>query len=367
MPPVPSPTRSDLGDERAAVPGRMYRLLTAVAATAAVMLAVWLIGDVLMMVFASALLAVILHGLSARVVRWAPLPYWAALTVVSLAGVALLVGLGFKAGPGLADQVRQLREALTGQAVFLRERLAGNDWGRAILDQVPSMLGGNKAGTINSVPFGIAGSVAGYVGATVGVLGTLAVVLITSLYFAASPGTYVNGALRLVPERHRADARTYAAAAGQALWAWSAGQALDMLVVGILSGVGLWLIGVPLALVLGVVAGLLNFVPYIGAIVGAVPAVILAFSVGSTAGLETIVLYLVIQGFEGNVMAPLIQKHAVQMPPGVTILAQTVFGSVLGLPGLIFATPLTAALLAVMGKATNPLRPEHRVAIEGDG
>jgi predicted PurR-regulated permease PerM len=132
-------------------------------------------------------------------------------------------------------------------------------------------------------------------------------------------------------------------------------------VVGLVSGLGLWLIGVPLALALGVVAGLLNFVPYIGAIMGAVPAVIIAFSLGATAGVETIALYAVIQGFEGNVMAPMIQKRAVDLPPGLTILSQTAFGVIFGVPGLVFATPLTAALLAVMTKATVPLTPGETV------
>ena len=139
-----------------------------------------------------------------------------------------------------------------------------------------------------------------------------------------------------------------------------------MLVVGTLSSLGLWVIGVPLALVLGVVAGLMNFVPYIGALAGAVPAVLIAFSVGATQGLEKIGLYLVIQGFEGNVMAPLIQKRAVDLPPALTILSQTAFGVILGLPGLIFATPLTAALLAVMTKATTPLDTGDQSVVQGN-
>ena len=226
---------------------------------------------------------------------------------------------------------------------------------------MPTSLGGDKQGGGEGVPSGFAGSVAGFLGSAFGLFGTLAVVVIAGLYLAGAPGTYVNGALRLVPVAHRHKAKALCVEAGKALWAWSAGQALDMLVVGVLSGVGLWVIGVPLALVLGVLAGLFNFVPYIGAIIGAIPAVVIAFSVGSTAGLETIGLYLVIQGFEGNVMAPLIQKQAVHLPPGLTILSQTAFGAILGVPGLIFATPLTAAILAVMTKATTPLDPEDEV------
>lgn len=351
-------------DPRAAILSRMYDLLRLVVAATAIILAIWLLSDVLTVVFAAALLAVILHGVSMLLHRLTHLPYWAALTIVTFFILALVVGLGFSAGPGLSEQFTSLKKALSSQAAGLHGRLEQSSWGQAILQQVPTSLGGDKDGGTSGVPSGLAGSVAGVLGSAFGIFGTLAVVLIAGLYLAASPETYVNGGLRLVPVQHRVKAKELCEAAGQALWAWSAGQALDMLVVGILSAVGLWLIGVPLALVLGVLAGLFNFVPYIGAIIGAIPAIIIAFSVGSTVGLETIGLYLVIQGFEGNVMAPLIQKRAVHLPPGLTILSQTAFGTILGIPGLIFATPLTAAILAVTAKATTPLTPDE--AINGD-
>ena len=363
----PSPTTE------APAPGRrivdithIYDLLRLVVVATAVILAIWLLSDVLMVVFAATLMAVILYGTASLLSRVTRLPYWAALMIVIVVLTGLLVGLGVVAGPGLSEQVKSLRGALTEQTKGLQDRLSQTEWGKFILQYVPASLGGGREASANpSMPTGLAGSVAGVLGSVFGVFGTLAVVLIAAIYFAIAPATYINGALRLVVVRHRPQAKLYCEAAGQALWAWSAGQALDMLVVGLLSGVGLWFIGVPLALVLGVVAGLLNFVPYIGAIVGAIPAVIIAFSVGVTQGLETVALYLVIQGFEGNVMAPMIQKRAVHMPPGLTILAQTAFGAILGIPGLIFATPLTAALLAVMSKATTPLDAKDKVGGPG--
>jgi predicted PurR-regulated permease PerM len=346
---------------RAAALERIYDLLRLLVAATAVILAIWLLKDVLTVVFAAALLAVILHGMASLLRRGTGLPFWLSLLLVVAALAALLVGFAFVAGPGLGDQATKLRDALGGQAGSVHSRLSQSHWGRMILDQIPASLGGGRQDGGQGLPSGLAGSVAGFLGSAFGLFGTLAVVLIAGLYLAASPETYVDGALRLVPRRHRIAAKELCREAGRALWAWSAGQALDMLVVGILSGLGLWLLGVPLALVLGVIAGLMNFVPYIGAIAGAVPAVIIAFSVGSTTGIETIALYLVIQGFEGNVMAPLIQNRAVHLPPGLTILAQTAFGAILGIPGLIFATPLTAALLAVMNKATPPLADEERI------
>ena len=340
---------------------RLYNLLVLVAATVAVVVAIWLLGDVLMVVFAASLLAVILYGTSSLLSRVTGLPHWAALALVCLVILGLLVALGFYAGPGLGEEIGQLRETLRGQVTSLSGRLSQSSWGRFILGQLPTSLGGTKQATANTLPISLAGSVAGYLTSAVGLFGTLAVVLITAVYLAASPATYVNGALRLVPPRHRLKVGEALRAAGHALWFWSAGQAIDMVVVGVLSGVGLWVIGVPLALVLGVLAGLCNFVPYIGALAGAVPAVLIAFSVGWTQGIETVALYLVIQGFEGNVMAPLIQKRAVNLPPGLTILSQTTFGAILGLPGLIFATPLMAAILAVMNKVTPPLAPAEKI------
>ena len=354
------PTAQDI-DSRAAALNRIYGLLRIALVGTVIVLAVWLLSDLLTVVFAAALLAVILHGVANLLRRFTRLPYWAALVIVSLVAVGLLVALGFVAGPGLVDQVTKLRQALAQQMVGLHARLAQTHWGKLVLQQVPTGLGGDKAGSGASISSGFAGSVAGFLGSAFGLFGTLFVVIIAALYLAAAPGSYVNGAMRLVPVPHRPKAKELFAAAGSALWAWSAGQALDMLVVGVLSGLGLWLIGVPLALVLGVVAGLFNFVPYIGAMIGAIPAIIIAFSVGSATGFETVALYAVIQGFEGNVMAPMIQNRAVHLPPGLTILSQTAFGAILGIPGLIFATPLTAAILAVMSKATTPLADDEKV------
>ena len=339
----------------------IYRLLRFVAAAVAAGVVLWLLSDIVVVVFASALLAVILHGSADLLHRKTRIPYWASLLAVVVLILAAFAGLVVYAGPGLADQVEQLRKALGGQVHSLHDRLAAYPWGNTALDQVPKFLGGNKENAPASMPSGVAGTVANAFSAIFGLFGTVVVIVIAALYLAATPSLYVDGMLRLVPVQRRHQASKLCRVAGKALWSWSVGQAVDMLFVGILSAAGLWLIGVPLALVLGVIAALFNFVPYIGAIVGSVPGIIIAFSLGTSTGLETLGLYLAIQAFEGNVMAPLIQKHAVDLPPGLTILSQTAFGSILGIPGLIFATPMTAALLAVLDEATPELAPEDRI------
>ncbi|EHH69327.1 AI-2E family transporter [Gluconobacter morbifer] len=338
----------------------LLRLTLTIAIT---MLAIWLVGDVLTIIFAATLMAIVLHGLARILRRRLPfIPYQIAVMMVALVIIAALVGLGWSTGPAISDQFIRLREVLTSQSGDLRAHLAGSTLGRLFLNELPSALGGNNhAGSgMGSWGTGLAGSVTGLVSSVFGVMGTLLVIVIAGLYFALSPALYIDGFLRLVPPHQRESARELLMAGGTALWAWTAGQALDMLVVGMLSGFGVSMIGVPLALALGVVAGLCNFIPYIGAILGAVPAVLLGLSIGTHEALFVTILYCTIQFFEGNVLAPLIQRRAVHMPPALAVLSQTIFGSILGIPGLILASPLTAALLAMGDKATAPLEDNTR-------
>lgn len=341
---------------------RIAVVMRVTLAVALVMLSVWLVGDVLAVVFAASLVAIVLHGLAIHLRRFIPfLNYTTAVSAVTLILVLLLAGLVWSSGPAIGDQFLRLKEALIAQSGGLQAQLNHSTLGRIILDYLPASLGGNAngSGELSSFGSGLAGSVTGLLSSAFGLVGTLAVVLIAGLYFALSPSQYIDGFLRLVPPAHRATARDLLMTAGTTLLAWTAGQALDMIVVGILSGIGLSLIGVPLALALGVVAGLCNFIPYIGAILGAVPAILLGLSIGRQEALLVVILYSVIQFFEGNVMAPLIQRRAVHMPPAIAILSQTVFSSVLGIPGLILASPLTAALLAVGDRATPPLEKKR--------
>nr|WP_238996934.1 AI-2E family transporter [Entomobacter blattae] len=327
------------------------------------LLAIWLIGDILMVLFASTLVAVILCGLTRKFQKFIPLPYWLALTCVVVLLMVALSSLIWFSGPEIGEQAIRLRTALTTQAAHLRETLHTSPLGNMLLNHLPRSLGGNRIEHGNEGMMGIrlAGSMSGIISSAFGTLGTLAVILMAGLYFALSPSTYTNGILRLVSKPYRMEARKYLEASGKTLWAWTAGQSLDMLVVGIFSAMGLWFLNVPLAFALGVVAGLANFIPYIGAIIGAIPAVIIGLSQSTQEGIFVLLLYMVIQFVEGNILAPIIQRHAVHMPPGITILSQTIFGTILGIPGLILATPLTALFLAVGDKATPPLTEEEKL------
>jgi predicted PurR-regulated permease PerM len=129
------------------------------------------------------------------------------------------------------------------------------------------------------------------------------------------------------------------------------GQLASMVVVAILVGVGLFLLGVSLAPTLALLAGFLNFVPYVGALAGAVPAVLVALAQSPTLAMWVVVLFISVQMLEGNVIAPLIQKRTVSLAPALTIMSQTILGSLFGLLGLVVATPLMAALATTVRMA----------------
>ena len=142
-----------------------------------------------------------------------------------------------------------------------------------------------------------------------------------------------------------------------------------MAAVAVLSGVGLWLIGVPLALALGLIAGLLDFIPYVGPWLGAAPAVLLALAEGPAEAVWTAILFLVIQQVEGNVLMPVIQKRASALPPVLTILAVVAFGVLFGFMGVFLATPLLLVLIIlvrmiyvedVLGDRSDRLEPGKR-------
>lgn len=170
-------------------------------------------------------------------------------------------------------------------------------------------------------------------------------VLFTGLYLAAQPGLYRSGVILLFPKAVHDRVGETLDTMANALRQWLVGQLIAMAVVGMLTGLGLWLLGLPSALTLALIAALLEFIPLVGPIVSAVPAVLLAFTLGWSMVLSVALLYLAVQQVEGNLLIPLLQKRMVSLLPALTLVAVVVLGLLFGRPGVLFATPLTVVLL----------------------
>jgi predicted PurR-regulated permease PerM len=173
-------------------------------------------------------------------------------------------------------------------------------------------------------------------------------VVVTGIYLAVKPQTYIAGVLKLVPVRSRDRACQVMGAVGYTLEWWLIGQLTVMILVTVVTASGLALLGIPLALTLGVIAGLLEFIPNVGPIVAAIPAVLIAFLSGPQTALYVMIFFLAIQQLESYILTPLVQRRAVSLEPALIITAQLAFATTVGALGMLLATPLAAGLLVAV-------------------
>ncbi|WP_169516938.1 AI-2E family transporter [Azohydromonas australica] len=302
----------------------------------------WQAVRVLLLVFAGVLLAIFLHGLAQGLSRYTGLGEGWALAAVTL-GLAALAGAGaWLIAPDVGDQIDQLRQQLPQAAERLTQQLKRWEWGRQILQQArdADQLLGDKDDVLARAT--------GVFSGTLGAMANLFIVLIIGLYLAAEPRLYTEGLVQLTPPRWRQKTGDLLGDLAHTLRWWLIGKLGSMTVVGVLTAVGLWLLDVPLALTLGLLAALLTFIPNIGPILSVVPALLLALLQGPQHALYVALLYLGIQIVESYFLTPMLQRRTVSLPPALTITAQVTMGVWVGGIGLVLATPLTAALLVLV-------------------
>lgn len=314
--------------------------LTAVGiavATVVLVVLLWYIVDVLLLVFAAVLLALLFRAPADWLARRTPLSPGGSLTIALLA-LAVLVGLvAWLFGHVVADQAEQLARRLPEILRSAQERMARYDWAMEYL-RPEKILNGETE---------FIGKGLRAVTTTFGAVANLGIVLLMAVFLAAQPALYVDGVVRLVPIPRRRRAREVLDAAGRTLRRWLVGQLVLMLVVAVLTSIGLWALGVPYPLALGLLAGLLTFVPYLGPILALVPAALVALSEGTLLAAYVVGLYIGVQVVEG-LLEPIVQQRAVYLPPVLLIFAQVVLGILIGPLGVVLATPLAAAAMVAV-------------------
>jgi predicted PurR-regulated permease PerM len=301
----------------------------------------WFAADVLLLLFGAVLLAALLRAATNGLVAVTDLDDGWALALVVLLDTGGVIALGWLLVPQVIEQIPVLVDNLATTLGELEQTLGVGAMAREIADDV------NLADLLPS-PAGILGGATGLISSTFGVLANVVIVSVIGVYLAADPQLYLRGVLRLVPVGHREHTRALLKELGRTLRWWMVGQLISMTAVGLLSYVGLRLLGVPLALTLAVVAFLLTFIPFIGPLLSAIPVVLVAFSEGPTTALYAFLLYSAIQMFEGYVLTPNVQRRSVSLPPALTIAAQVLLGVLVGAGGVILATPLAATGLVVV-------------------
>jgi predicted PurR-regulated permease PerM len=298
--------------------------------------------DVLLVIFAGWLFGVFLGGggdwLAGRIgfARGWGIALFALLIVLAL------VGAGLAFAPAIAEQVDRLTEEIPSAIESLRERLEENAWGEELLRRAtPGAL----------MSDGGEGAAATAVTTTFGALGNFVIMLFVGLYVALDPGTYRRGVVSLLSPSLRPTGEEMLRKSTDTLKNWLVAQLMAMAVVGVLTWLGLWLVGVPLAPLLGLIAALLAFIPNIGPIIAAVPAILLALSEGPTTAFLVVGVYLAVQTIESYAVTPLIQQERVSLPPALIISMQLLMGVLFGVLGLALATPMAAFGLTLIREA----------------
>jgi len=345
--PRPAPAGADHADSRDASPRRAsVSALVALAAGAGLFLA-WQTAGTLLLIFAGLLFGALLDAATRGLAYVLPVGRgWRLACVCALlaAAAALVLAWG---GYNLMAQADGLVAVIGDQLRALRGEL------RAIGIAPPPGSEGQQRSLAQLLlpdPSTLFGTAYSAFSLASGLLGNAVVVVFIGLFAAADPGTYRRGILALLPRDRRPRAGEVLDEMAAALRWWLVGQLVAVVLIALSTWLGLALIGMPGAFLLGLQAGLVNFIPYLGPVIAAVPIGLAAMAQGTSMVLWAMGVHLVIQTVEGYVVAPLIQRQAVDLPPVLTLAAVALFGTLFGALGVALATPLVAALKVAVAR-----------------
>jgi predicted PurR-regulated permease PerM len=322
---------------------RRILLHYAIATTFVLIVALlWFASSILLLIFGAILIAVLLSSATARLQQWFRVWRGVALAMVLLLAVSVIGGGGWLLAPHVAGQGEQLVKSLPEAVDRLREYLQQFPLLQAATENLPAF-----EEMVEGVPDMLTRARSVFTG-VFGVFVNIVIVLFLSVYLAAQPQVYINGFVTLFPKTRRARICEVVYRIGDTLGLWLMGKMLSMVIVGTVTAVSLMLLDVPLALVLGVVAGLFEFIPYLGPVMAGIPAVLIAFSQSPSLALSVLMLFAVIQMAEGYFLQPMIERRTVSLPPAMTISTQVMMALPFGLLGVALATPLVASIVVVV-------------------
>ncbi|MFW6330320.1 MAG: AI-2E family transporter [Gemmatimonadota bacterium] len=305
--------------------------------------ALWLVRDILFVAFGSVLLAVFFSLLVDRLA--VVLPRWLAGLITLLVFLALVAGFWIVAWPRIQGQVIRLAEdvprilssVVDWIRAWSRELVPGTGVADIEADRTMQQRLGTEAMNM------VAGALP-LLNTAIGAVTGIFVTVFAAVFLVINPRGYLEGFLHLVPRRARARIREALLETGTALRRWIAGMSVSMVIIFTASTAGLYLLGIPAALVLGMIAGALVFIPFIGPTLSALPAMAMALTVSPMMVVWVALLYLGIQLLESNFLTPIVMREAVELEPAATILFQLAMGVLFGFLGLFLAVPFFAAV-----------------------
>ena len=309
---------------------RFVRRVLIVVAIAACVLLLWQLRQIVVLLFGAVMVATIFRAISDLLEKHLRLPERIAVLLSVLMIVAIIAGLVWSIGSQVGAQSQNLAETLPRAAKMIDDRLAAMGLGHPVvrwMNEVHSggLIGGDLKGVLSSLTLSAA---------------SFLIVFFGGIFLAAEPRLYGIGLLKLIPPSRRRLVAEAMQESDRALRLWLKGQLGAMILIFLLTWLGLWMLGVPSAMLLALISGMLEFIPYAGAITSSIPAIMVALVQSPELALWVVGLYVLVHHVEAYLIQPVIQQFAVDIPAVITLFALLAFGLLFGFIGILLAAPL---------------------------
>lgn len=317
------------------------RRLVLTSIVVVVMLLAWHTLHIFLLIFMSIIFGVFLRQTGAWIANKTGIGINWGTAVVVLGLLLITLSAVFFAAPRIVDQAQEITDQLPDSWQHLQETVSRTRVGGWLMRHLPSVqqIAGSLGGFMHQAT--------AWLYSVVGGLTSLLIILVMGLYLAFDADLYLRGVRNLVPPDKRRRGDQTIADLGSTLYWWLIGRLFSMLVIGILTVLGLLLLGMPLALTLGLFAALMAFVPNLGPLIGLIPAVLLALQNDWRQAVYVVLLYGAIQTLESYLITPMVQRQIIALPPALILSAQLIMGSIQGVIGLLVAAPLVAAVMVL--------------------
>ena len=312
----------------------------------------------LLLVISGILIATFFRGIASFLKSKLPIGDNFAVVLSLLITTGVFVGIFFILSPRISNQFesfqKQLPNAIENAKEYILSKPIGNNFKSYVQDsnQILSTYGSKLSKFFSSF---------------LGGLTNLYIIFFLGLFFMFQPNLYVDGIVKLFPKYKRKRTKEILQVIGYTLKRWLLGKLFSMLLVGVLTGIGLYFLGIPLALTLGLFAAIITFIPNFGPILSLIPALLLALLKGPDYALYVIILYVGIQAVESNLITPLIQNKMISFPLAMVLIAQVALGIFTGILGIILAVPIVAILMVIIKMAyIEDILKDYTIKVKGE-
>lgn len=332
-----SPKTSPVTKKELSYIEKVWHTVAIVALLAIIILIARVAFNVLLMVLAGALIATFFHGLGDMIQRKTKLSRRLAM-IISVAGSFAIMGvLLWFMGTKIQQQVAELSNTLPHTLNTAKTKLASTPAGQKLLESISGNNSQKLMATAQS-----------FFSTSFGVIGDMYIILFLGIFFTTNPSLYKNGILVLIPANRKEKGKHIINRVSLSLKGWLKGMMVSIVLVTILISTGLTIIGLPVAMVLGLITGILELVPNLGSLLAMIPGVLLALTISTNMAIVVALLYIASQTITANIVNPLIQKKMINLPPALTLISQLIMGAISGALGVILAVPLLAIVIILI-------------------